>query len=217
MAKEKPPEPPMDDIPAWFMTYSDVITLLMTFFILLLTFATTEPEKFDQARVSSFGRSSASGVAGKIHKGLDMRSWVERVRPRAARIAMQGSEMPPLIEYPAASPAGRGLKAPDDKESKKDVMTTNSFQVRLDPFVNSNANLTPKGVQMARMIANQLRALPVHCAIEFSDVELSDRTTRFLTHLYDVEKVRPGQVGVGYSESVDSDSIRFVIERFEQR
>ena len=46
MARQKPFPEPKDDIPAWFMTYSDVITLLMTFFILLLTFATTEPERF---------------------------------------------------------------------------------------------------------------------------------------------------------------------------
>ena len=40
--REKQPPPKPDEIPAWFMTYSDVITLLMTFFILLLTFATQD-------------------------------------------------------------------------------------------------------------------------------------------------------------------------------
>ena len=49
--REKPlPEPP-DDVPLWFMTYSDVITLMMTFFILLLTFSTSDPERFEQMKV----------------------------------------------------------------------------------------------------------------------------------------------------------------------
>jgi flagellar motor protein MotB len=216
MARKTIPEAPPGDIPAWFMTYSDVITLLMTFFILLLTFSTTEPEKFDKVEVSAFGKSGASGVAGHEHQGLDMKSWVQRVRSRAARIALQGSEMPPMIDEPSSASVGRGLESVSDEDAQKDVMTTNSFQVPLAPLVNTNANLTPRGIQIAGMVAQQLRKLPVHCAIEFSNPELSDRATRFLSHLYDVERVRPGQVGVGYAPGVDSNSIRFVIERYER-
>ena len=216
MAKNKAPEAPPDDIPAWFMTYSDVITLLMTFFILLLTFSTTEPEKFDKVEVSAFGKSGASGVAGHDHKGVDLQSWVQRVRSRAARIAMQGSTMPPMVDEPSSAAVGRGLQAVMGEDAEKDIMTTNSFQVPLDPLVNSNSNLTPRGIQIATMVASQLRSLPVHCAIEFSNQKLGDRASRFLSHLYDVERVRPGQVGIGHADGVDSNSIRFVIERYEK-
>ena len=48
MAKKCICSPGSAEVPTWFMTYSDVITLLMTFFILLLTFATNEPESFER-------------------------------------------------------------------------------------------------------------------------------------------------------------------------
>ena len=216
MAKEKLPEPPAEDIPAWFMTYSDVITLLMTFFILLLTFSTTEPERYDKVQVSAFGGAGATGVAGHKHEGMDQQAWVQRVRPRAARMAMEGAEVPPSQSEPSGKAVGRGLETVDDEQAKKDVMTNNSFQVQLGPLVNENANLTPRGVEIAAMIAKQLRALPVHCSIEFSNRDLLDKTTRFLSYLYDVERVRPGQVGVGLAVGVSADSVRFNIERYER-
>jgi flagellar motor protein MotB len=216
MAKQKVPPPPAEDIPAWFMTYSDVITLLMTFFILLLTFSTTEPEKFDKVQISTFGAAGATGVAGHVNKELEKQAWVQRVRPRAARIAMHGSEIPPMTDEPSSASVGRGLETVSDEEAERDVMTSNSFQVQLAPLVNENANLTPRGEEIAAILARQLGSLPVHCTIEFSNQKLLDRATRFLVHLYDVERVRPGQVGVALADGVSGDSVRFVMERYEK-
>ena len=55
--------PPVAGIPSWFLTYTDVITLLMTFFILLLTFATSEPEFLSKVQVVAFGGGGSTGVA----------------------------------------------------------------------------------------------------------------------------------------------------------
>lgn len=216
MAKEKAPPPPPEDIPAWFMTYSDVITLLMTFFILLLTFSTTEPEKFDKVSVSAFGSAGASGLIGYETSGMEKQAWVQRIRPRAARIAMYGSQIPPMTDEPSSESVGRGLEKVNEEEAEKDVMTSNSFQVPIAPLVNENANLTPRGVEIAGMLADQLRTLPVHCSIEFSNQELLDKATRFLVYLYEVERVRPGQVGVSLADGVSSDSVRFAMERYEK-
>ena len=82
--KEKPPPDPPEDVPLWFMTYSDVITLMMTFFILLLTFATNEPERFEQMKISVFGASGASGIAGKPPEGLEKAVNDYAARRRAA-------------------------------------------------------------------------------------------------------------------------------------
>ncbi len=215
MAKEKPPEPPAEDIPAWFMTYSDVITLLMTFFILLLTFSTTEPEKFDKVQSSAFGSSGATGMVGHIHERMDNRSWVERVRPRAARIAMTGAEMPPMTDSPSKA-SGRGLESVTDEEAQKDVMTTNSFNLEFTQLVNENGNVTPRGTALASLLAQQLRSLPVHCSIQFANQEFADRAAGFLLHLYDDHGVRPGQVGIGWSDSLETNLVAFDIERFER-
>lgn len=216
MAKEKAPPPPAEDIPAWFMTYSDVITLLMTFFILLLTFSTTEPEKFDKVQVSAFGSAGASGVAGHINDGLEKQSWVQRIRPRASRIAMNGSEIPPMVDEPSSQAVGRGLETVNDEESEKDVMLTNSFEVPAEPLVDENSRLTPRGMEVAAILAKQLRSLKVHCTVEFTNSQLLDRATAFLAHLYDVEMVRPGQVGVAMAYGVSGNSFRFVLENYQQ-
>jgi flagellar motor protein MotB len=214
MAKEKPPEPPAEDIPAWFMTYSDVITLLMTFFILLLTFSTTEPERFDKVQTSAFGSSGATGIVGHVHDRMDNKSWSERVRPRAARIALNGAEIPPMTQ--SGKPNGRGLETVTDEEAEKDVMTTNSFKLDFRKLINENGSMKPRGIALASLLAQQLRSLPVHCTMQFSSQNDSERAAGFLLHLYDVQGVRPGQVGIGWTESLETDFVSFDIERFER-
>ncbi len=106
MRKERPPQK-KEDVPAWFMTYSDVITLLMTFFILLLTFSTNEPEFLDTIRISMFGGTGATGVAGVREDGMERDSYVVRVRPSLARMVMRGSEMPPISDDVDSEPRSR--------------------------------------------------------------------------------------------------------------
>ena len=215
MAKNEVPADPPEDIPAWFMTYSDVITLLMTFFILLLTFSTTEPERFEKVTQTIFGSDGATGINGHKHDKLDRDAWSKRVRPRAARIAMDGSEMPPITSDPASKSKGRGLEAATDEEKKKDIMKSYSFVMPLPELVNENLNLTQRGLQVTAKLSPQLRSLPVHCAIEFSTKSMADRATALTHHLYHVEKTRPGQVGVGFVDDLESNLVRFVIERYE--
>lgn len=60
MAEEKPQEPPKKEkkqecpagAPAWMLTYSDLVTLLLTFFVLLLSMANMDPVKFTAASSS---------------------------------------------------------------------------------------------------------------------------------------------------------------------
>lgn len=214
MPSEAPADPP-EDIPAWFMTYSDVITLLMTFFILLLTFATTEPERFEKVTAAVFNTSGATGVAGHKHDKLDRNSWSERIRPRAARIAMQGSEMPPIIKDTASSAAGAGLESISEEAAKKDVMKTFVFELPIDRLVNANMKVTQKGAQVAQKLSEQLRSLSIHAALEVSDRQMADRVCAFAHHLYHVQKARPGQIGTAYVDDVASGMVRIRIEHYQ--
>ena len=110
MGKEKPLPPPADDIPAWFMTYSDVITLLMTFFILLLTFATSEPESFERMQMTVFGGGGATGIAGETDTPLDKDAIVARFRPKSSRVTVRGSETPPRDREPVSTSLAKGLE-----------------------------------------------------------------------------------------------------------
>lgn len=71
MAEEKQQEPPRKKrkpsgpagAPAWMVTYSDLVTLLLTFFVLLLSMANMDPVKFNAASSSikdAFGMATES-------------------------------------------------------------------------------------------------------------------------------------------------------------
>jgi flagellar motor protein MotB len=214
MGKEIPEDPP-GDIPAWFMTYSDVITLLMTFFILLLTFSTTEPERFEKVTISVFGGAGATGVAGHKQNQLDKDSWSQRVRPRAARIAMQGSEMPPIEHDIETASVGPGLQSVNEQEAKKDVMRSYAFNLPLAKLVDANLNVTRKGQQVASKLSKQLSSLAIHCTLEISQRSLDERVCAFAHYLYHAERARPGQIGTGFAVNVESGMVRIVIEKYE--
>lgn len=215
MAKEKAPPPEAEDIPAWFMTYSDVITLLMTFFILLLTFATTEPERFEKVQKTLFQGSSGTGVAGKELDNPDKEAFVQRVRPTVSNLALQGSEMPPYLDTPTQKAVGNGLKSLDDEAAQQNVLSVNEFEIDVKLVVSQSNALTPKGVHIADMLAKQLRRLPVKLTVQCSNTELFEQTTAFVTHLYATKKIRPGQVGVSIVENLNKSKIRFSIERVD--
>ena len=219
MAREqKPPEPPAD-IPAWFMTYSDVITLLMTFFILLLTFATTEPERFEKSISSTFAKGAATGTAGKKINDIDKDSWVKRIRPPAARIAMRGAEMPPITRDPAKATFGEGLRSLNEEEDQQNEMTAHSFDVPAVQLFDSAGALTSKGKLICQMLAKQLQDLPFQAAIEFTDTKHTDQLTGMLEYLFDTEKTRPGQLSMNLikNDNLNEDSIRFMIKRFSAK
>ncbi len=158
------------EIPAWFMTYSDVITLLMTFFILLLTFATNEPENFERMQVAMFGGGSASGVAGRNDEALDRDSLLLRMRPDSARLTLRGSEMPSIYADPQRESLDRGLKTLEQPHELADADRL-SISMPLSTLVD-DGTVTELGELQMRMIAAQMRRLPLEVRLEVSNAEL---------------------------------------------
>jgi len=60
MADQECPKCPPKGAPAWMVTFADLMTLLLTFFVLLLSMADTTPRKFERAATSL--REAFSGV-----------------------------------------------------------------------------------------------------------------------------------------------------------
>jgi len=192
------------------MTYSDVITLLMTFFILLLTFATTEPEMFEKMQITLFGRGS-SGVAGDDLEGVEKSSLVLRDRPRASRLAMKGSEMPPIYTDVSVETISAGLAGIDD-ERWRDPMVTYAIEVPLRLLVGDNNEIHPRGRQLLRMLGRQLRKLPFHAAFVARDKETMPQLLAVAAHLTDQERVLPGKIGISIDDGtgLDVDRIRII-------
>ncbi len=217
MAKKKILAAPPDDIPAWFMTYSDVITLLMTFFILLLTFSTTEPERFEKVNQAVHSTGGATGLVGEPVDGLIKDSWVTRVRPPASRIATRGSEMPPLVSMPVKKTFGAGLKSLDHDQRKHNEANSHYFEIEVSKLFDSEGELTNWGKLICDQLANQLQSLPVNASVKFSDPQLSARLVKLLAYLFDVTQTRPGQVSLSLAAPAHFPPITFACKSFDLR
>jgi flagellar motor protein MotB len=207
---------PKDDIPAWFMTYSDVITLLMTFFILLLTFATTEPERFEKVQTSTFTSGGATGLIGPKIQGSPKDSWINRVRPPSSRIAMRGAEMPPLMNDPAKVSWGKGLLSLDNEDRKHNELTSHHFDIEFNRLFNSKGELTSQGKQVCSTLAVQLRDLPFQAALQFTNAEDRTRVVKLMMYLLKNQQTRPGQVSLGRieNENLPPGKLRFLIRHY---
>ena len=73
MAKKCKCPPPEAGIPGWVVTYGDMMSLLLTFFILLLSFSSIQETKFKEAMESLQG---ALGVLAKNNTVIDFQNLV---------------------------------------------------------------------------------------------------------------------------------------------
>jgi len=89
--------------PPWMVTYSDTVTLLLTFFVLMLTFSTPNKEDFttlSRGFLSGIDRLRIGGRRGAAPFGA---AAGEETRLVASRLDRRGAEHPPLRrEYPLA-------------------------------------------------------------------------------------------------------------------
>ena len=215
MCKEKckcPPQPA--EVPKWFMTYSDVITLLMTFFILLLTFASNEPESFERMQVAVFGGGGASGFAGDPPTSKETDSLTVRYRPNSARLTSRGSETAPMEVDTITESVAKGLKSlekTDELASAERVSTNTSLQMLRD----SQGVITPHAQQLLRMLAVQLRGLPLTVEFQVSGKADIDFAVQLARYMMETQQVPPGRilVSVAGGESIEQGYMKMLLTR----
>ncbi|MEW4490301.1 flagellar motor protein MotB [Thalassoglobus sp. JC818] len=183
-------------IPRWFITYSDVVTLLMTFFILLLTFANSEPEKFEMMQQTLFGAGGSAGNIGHRDQTLDHASIVMRVRPTSSRLTLRGSEIPPMYTDVISEAMGRGLESLEES-SELGKMRSFSFDISRDLFFDSKGDLTDLGRQHLGFLAAQMKKLPFDLTINSASTPQIIDSTKIATYLTMQSGVSIQQVAVG--------------------
>ena len=182
-------------IPKWFVTYSDVITLLMTFFILLMTFANSEPEKFELMQQSLFGAGGSAGNVGKRVDALDKPTIVVRARPASSRLTIRGTEIPPMYSDPINQAVGKGLSS---LEQQNVLATERTFalDVSMPLFVDVNDQLTTIARQHLKLIANQMTRLPISIKIVVGSSSESIAAAKMATYLSTNLRVLVGRVSI---------------------
>ena len=216
LKKKEPPKPP--GVPLWFLTYSDVITLLMTFFILLLTFATNEPEHFERMQATVFGAGGASGIVRESDSSLERDALLLRVRPRSSRLTTRGTETPPIHADPANESLASGLQSMDTA-LEHDLQTTRSIELELPALVDDRSNLTSFGKAVARRLASNLAQHPILINLQVTKEAQLPQAIAFGEFLTATANLPLGRVGVGLRQDNQADptKLRLIFSRIWSR
>lgn len=147
--------------PAWMVTYSDLVTLLLTFFVLLLSMASLDPVRFTEA-------SSSLKDAFGMH-----------ARPAHVEFAIPILPSPPITKY---SPIQNEMTTKIYRRMKTQINTDKLSQdidiVQKDGdtivlrvkesilFGEGDTKLSPKSYPLLRYVADIIRPLPLRLRIE---------------------------------------------------
>lgn len=210
--RKKQPEEPGEDIPVWFVTYSDVITLLMTFFILLLTFATSEPESFAQMQVNVFGGRGGSGSAGELPDDAEKDSLLYRERPRASRKTIHGTEQAPQYSDPQFEQFGDGIEGLEDP-LETTFQSSHQIEVPLNILLTDEDQLTLQGKQRLQMIAIQLVKSDTQLLFEVNRSQDLKRVITLALLMSKETNAPAARIGVSSTSDVGGGKVRLVMRR----
>jgi chemotaxis protein MotB len=141
--------------PAWMVTYSDLVTLLLTFFVLLLSMANMDPIKF--LKVANSMRS-AFGIIGSVDT-LDIAPQVINIAP------LPENDMAQRV-YKRIQVQLNRLKL--DKNITL-VIDRGAVVLRVEDtllFAPGRSNIQPAALPVLRHIADLVRPLPFHLRTE---------------------------------------------------
>lgn len=139
----------------WMVTFSDMVTLLLTFFVLMLSMASMDKVKFDQASDSLAG---AFGVLGSSDK-------TEVSSPKVVSFSPVNDDFTAQV-YRRLRTKLRELKL--NKEVKL-VKDRGAVVLRVDEailFESNQTRLQPESDPILRKVAELVRPLPLNVKIE---------------------------------------------------
>jgi len=147
--------------PAWMVTYSDLVTLLLTFFVLLMSMASMDPVRFTEA-------SSSLKDAFGVHS-----------RPAHVEFAIPILPAPPKTKFnpvqtELTTKIHRKIKAQIDKFEMSDDIDAikrddGTIVLRVNNtilFKPGDVRVSPQSLPTLRKIADMIRPLPMTLRIE---------------------------------------------------
>jgi len=169
--KHKCPECPPKGAPPWMATYADMVTLLLTFFVLLLSFATMEQTKFNVAMTSLRGAlgvmNSRQGVSIPI-SNMPMfqigRGRVDSIVEQQVQNVMEQVREQDLMDL---------LQA----HQNRDFLHFNISEPLL--FESGQAEIKPAAAEILGAIAAILNTVPFEVRVEGHTDNIPISTARF--------------------------------------
>ena len=164
--KEKKSEPA--GAPLWMVTYSDLVTLLLTFFVLLLSMASMDPVRFTQA-------SSSLRDAFGMHQNPAQVDFTLPILPSPPKteFAPVNQKMTIEIYRKIKTQINSDNLAEDIEMVQKDGDTIVLRVKDTVLFQPGETQISPKAYPLLRYIADIIRPLPLKLRIEgHSDAEV---------------------------------------------
>ncbi len=141
--------------PEWLVTYSDLVTLLLTFFVLLLSMANMDKMKFNDALGSLKGAFGLSGSMGKM----------DLTKPKVISFAPMDDDYTARL-YQKINTALTRLRIDKDIDLVKDRGAV-VLRIKESILFDSGATLLkPEAHPILRKIASLVKPLPLNVRIE---------------------------------------------------
>jgi chemotaxis protein MotB len=183
-----PEEEPKNEYgsPAWVITFSDMVTLMLCFFILLLSFANTDSESFRSAAGSVRQAFGAARPAAPRPAGAE-----SSVEPPAMPAAPSVAKAPATLERVRAYLSQRGLSdAVDVIESPRGVVLRAKDRVL---FATADADLNPAGLAVLDTVKALALGFEGRLAIEGHSDDRPMQSARFPSN-WELSSARAGAV-----------------------
>jgi chemotaxis protein MotB len=198
----------------WIVTYSDMITLLMTLFIVIVTFGSKEQDKGSKKLDSVVGGQGGTGVAGPTGQGIGRDSVMVRMSP-LGRTVYSGSQTPPTYADPGSEASGAALKAL--KETPLGKLSDNfGFRVPIDFMFDSGGKLSSSGMTFLRTVAGSIRRLPFDVQVRVGSKSRAAGAAKVVQYLFTNASLFPGRLGVAICPAQDGireDEMLLVLRR----
>ncbi|MDP3535483.1 MAG: flagellar motor protein MotB [Halomonas sp.] len=204
------------NIPAWMVTYADLMTLLLCFFVLLLSFAEIDAEKFRRVAdelSKAFGVQrdveamqipmGTSAVLQNFSPATPDRTFVDEVRQRTTLQQPQLETMRSLLESQRQQRTLQVASALEEllKKSSLEGVTeieVDQFRVVIrvaeqGTFGSGNADVTPDFVNLLVELASVLATVDGTVSVHGHTDNVPIRTSRFRSN-WDLSAMRAASV-----------------------
>ncbi|MDE3075803.1 MAG: flagellar motor protein MotB [Chloroflexota bacterium] len=156
MAIKASPKPEKDRSERWLLTYADLITLLMVFFVILYSFATIDVKKFLNLKGSldkAFNTGVLAGIASQgFNQQLSGASVQEQIA--AANESAKASVASQLQKIAEATGSGEAIQITATAEGVTVSLSANVL------FQSGTAELKPGAVDLLKAVAQPLKDIP---------------------------------------------------------
>lgn len=204
MRKNKREEAP-ENMDRWLLTYSDMITLLMAFFIMMYSMSVLNLAKFKEAAISI--RSGFNGIMkgqGKSVLSSDGQFGTKPSSIKGDTAGVSWQVIKPLVEYIESGAGGKGA-ASVGEDSRGIVITLMSDNVLFEP---GSSRLKPSAYGMIDRIAETIDETDNAVQVEGHTCNLRPRGSRYPSN-WELSTARATNVLRYLVESKGLDARRF--------